>query len=353
MTNKPFLRPTFAFILLIACLVLTHTPTLAQAPANGITAPAEGATVAGMVEISGVAADPAFEKWQLDLLLEGKPHKATVLAVGTGQIPAPATLTRFDSAPYANGHHRLRLRVVRNDGNYDEYFSAITLANPAAAGVTAATDPVAAAGPANGIFSPQAGERVKGTVRIRGVAADADFLKWQLDLLPGGDSKQAFLIATSRTPADDERNLGAVDTRYFANGQHVLRLRVVRRDSNFDEYLLPIIAANPGAPLPRPVAENGFTAPKKNARVEGVLEIHGVAQTDDFSKWQIDVLVNGDPAQAVLVATGRRAVPASATMARFNSKRIPNGEHVLRLRVVGSDGNYQEYLQPIRVENRE
>jgi hypothetical protein len=131
----------------------------------------------------------------------------------------------------------------------------------------------------------------------------------------------------------------------------VLRLRVVRKDSNFDEYVLPIVSANAGAPLPRPVAKNGFSAPKKNAQVEGVVEIHGVANADDFSKWQIDVLVNGDAEQAVFVATGRRAVPVSALLARFNSRRIANGEHVLRLRVVGGDGNYQEYLRPIRVEN--
>lgn len=349
MTNKPV--TLFSLVLLAISLLAAgvSTTVLAQAPDNGITSPAEGATLAGMVEVAGVASDPGFQKWQLDLLLDGKPHQATALAVGSEQTPAAAVLTKFDSTPYPNGQHQLRLRVVRQDGNYDEFFRTVAFANPLTAAAEAPTRPTIAV--ANGIVAPKAGEKVKGTVRIRGVAADADFLKWQLDLLPGGDPRQAFLITVSRSPAEDERNLGAVDTQYFANGPQVLRLRVVHTDSNFDEYLLPIVTANPGAPLPRPVAANGFTAPKKNAQVEGVIEIHGVANADDFSKWQIDVLVNGDPEQAVFVATGRRAVPASATMARFNTRRIANGEHVLRLRVVGGNGNYQEYVRPIRVEN--
>lgn len=349
MTSKPPTRLTLT--LLIVCLLLVGVPAHAQTAGNGITSPSEGATVAGVIEVSGVATDPAFQKWQLDLLLDGKAHQATAIAVGTGPVAAPARLTQFDSTPYPNGKHQLRLRVVRRDGNYDEYFGAITLANPVAPASELATAPAAAS--ANGIVAPKAGEKVKGTVRIRGVADDPTFLKWQLDFLPGGDPKQAFLITVSRSPVAEDRNLGAVDTQYFANGQHVLRLRVVRKDSNFDEYLLPIVTDNPGAPIARPVAKNGFTAPKKNARVEGVIEIHGVADAADFSKWQIDVLVNGDPEQAVLVNTGRRPVPASTTMARFNTARIPNGQYVLRLRVVHGDGNYDEYLTAFRVENTE
>lgn len=354
MTNKPPIRAIFAAILFIACVLAAGVSNAAHAQApsdNGITSPAEGAAVSGVVEVSGVATDPAFQKWQIDLLVDGKAQKATAIAVGTEAAASPAPLTTFDSSRYPNGNHRLRLRVVRRDGNYDEYFRGVTLANPITTDVEVESRPTPAATEANGITSPAAGEKVEGTVRIRGIADDPDFLKWQLDLLLGGDPKQVFPITVSRTPAPKDRNLGAVDTQYLENGQHVLRLRVVRQDSNFDEYRLPVVTDNPGAPLPLPVAENGFTAPRRNARVEGVIDIHGVAKGPAFNKWQIDLLLDGEPEQAVFVALGRRPVLSSTLMARFNTETIPNGEHVLRLRVVRGDGNYDEYVRPIRVEN--
>ncbi len=356
MSNKPPVRLLALLFLLITCLAVAASPSnvFAQTAAgNGITAPADGATASGMIEVAGVATDPAFQKWQIDLLLDGKAHKATAIAVGSEPVGAPSRLTQFDSSLYPNGNHQLRLRVVRQDGNYDEYFRAITLANPEATDSEPETEATLPRPTANGITSPDANAKVEGTVRIRGVADDPDFLKWQLDLLPGGDPTQAFLINVSRTPVEEPRPLGAVDTQYFANGQHLLRLRVVRTDSNFDEYLLPIVTDNEGAPVPRPVAENGITDPNRNARVEGVIEIHAVADAPDFDKWQVDVLVNGDPEQAIFVATGRRPVPASALITRFNTRRIPDGRHMLRLRVVHKDSNYDEYLIPIRVENPE
>ena len=48
------------------------------APANGFTAPAEGATISGKVDITGNANDADFMKWQLDLLpaeKEANPHR--------------------------------------------------------------------------------------------------------------------------------------------------------------------------------------------------------------------------------------------------------------------------------------
>ncbi len=38
----------------------------------------------------------------------------------------------------------------------------------------------------NGITAPADGATVSGAVEVTGYASDADFLKWQLDLLPGG-----------------------------------------------------------------------------------------------------------------------------------------------------------------------
>ncbi len=66
------------------------------------------------------------------------------------------------------------------------------------------------------------------------VAEDPNFLKWQLDVLPGGDANSAIFLAADTQPGAFTY---ALDSTRFPNGEHALRLRVVRTDSNYDEYL--------------------------------------------------------------------------------------------------------------------
>jgi hypothetical protein len=54
--------------------------------ANGITAPAEGATVSGTTEVKGYANDPAFKKWQLDVLPGGDGAAVFVATGETGEF---------------------------------------------------------------------------------------------------------------------------------------------------------------------------------------------------------------------------------------------------------------------------
>ena len=169
-----------------------------------------------------------------------------------------------DTTAFPNGEHALRLRVVRADSNYDEYVNKFTIANgeakPAAAtpavtttvaattavATTAAAKPVAAKPAAccamtNGITSPKDGATVSGTVDVKGYASDPSFKKWQLDVLPGGNANAAIFLATGDTPGEFSYT---VDTTAFPDGEHALRLRVVRADSNYDEYVTKFTIAN-------------------------------------------------------------------------------------------------------------
>ena len=101
---------------------------------------------------------------------------------------------------------------------------------------------VAAAETTNGITSPKDGATVSGTVDVKGYASDPSFMKWQLDVLPGGDANAAIFLATGDTPGEFSYT---VDTTAFPNGEHALRLRVVRADSNYDEYVTKFTVANP------------------------------------------------------------------------------------------------------------
>ena len=102
----------------------------------------------------------------------------------------------------------------------------------------------AGAATANGISSPKDGATVSGKVDVMGYASDPSFQKWQLDLLPGGDSNAAIFLAVGNNPGEFSY---ALDTAGLPNGQHALRLRVVKNDSNYNEYTNKFTIANGGA----------------------------------------------------------------------------------------------------------
>ena len=56
----------------------------------------------------------------------------------------------------------------------------------------------AAAETTNGITSPKDGATVSGTVDVKGYASDPSFMKWQLDVLPGGDCECSHLPGDGR-----------------------------------------------------------------------------------------------------------------------------------------------------------
>ena len=98
---------------------------------------------------------------------------------------------------------------------------------------------------ANGIVTPKDTETVKGVLNVTGYASDPNFSKWQLDLLPGGDPNAAIFLALGNKAGDFSYSL---DTTGLPNGEHALRLRVVKNDSNYDEYTNKFTIANGAAP---------------------------------------------------------------------------------------------------------
>ena len=176
--------------------------------------------------------------------------------LATGDKPGVFTYT-LDTVALPVGEHALRLRVVRTDSNYNEYVNKFTIvsgeAKPVAAKPVAATTavtttvasrPAAAttAAPTNGITSPKDGATVSGKVDVKGYASDPSFMKWQLDLLPGGNADAAIFLAMGDKPGEFTYTL---DTTALPVGEHALRLRVVLADSNYDEYVTKFTVANP------------------------------------------------------------------------------------------------------------
>lgn len=247
----------------VAMTDTVETP-VAAAPAasvNGFDAE-DGVTASGTVTVTGYADTAGFVKWQLDVLPAGVGDDAIFLATGD---EAGAFSYTLDSTMYPDGDHQLRLRVVNDTGNYDEYFVDVTIANTAAAEAapveveaiapvtetettTATVEAPAAAAPVaetaamtNG-FDVEEGAVVSGTVDITGYAAGDNFKRWDIHVFPGGDDSAKIWLASG----DEQGEFSVtVDTTQFPDGDHVLSLRVVDATTgNFMEYLVPFTIAN-------------------------------------------------------------------------------------------------------------
>ena len=146
---------------------------------------------------------------------------------------SPVTFKVMDGKPMIDGANIVATDVMASNGVIHVIDSVILPPAKAAA---------PAAGTSNGISAPKDGAAVSGTATIKGYASDPSFSKWQLDVLPGGDANGAIFLALGDKPGDLSYT---VDTTAFPNGEHALRLRVVRADSNYAEYVTKSTVANP------------------------------------------------------------------------------------------------------------
>lgn len=108
--------------------------TAAQQVQSGIVEPAAGDTVSGVVIVQGTATHDDFLRYELAFRHEG--GEWTVFADGDrpvveGTLAIWDTTVGYPQSPvFPDGVYQLRLRVVRQDYNYDEYFLRdLTLAN--------------------------------------------------------------------------------------------------------------------------------------------------------------------------------------------------------------------------------
>ncbi|HUS94803.1 MAG TPA: hypothetical protein VMZ24_06495 [Patescibacteria group bacterium] len=96
---------------------------------NGIQVPASGDVVSGIVIIEGIAWDPDFLRYELAFYHESRSGAEWIVFAQGDQAVLNGTLAIWDttvglpnSPVFQDGQYRLRLRVVRSDYNYDEYY---------------------------------------------------------------------------------------------------------------------------------------------------------------------------------------------------------------------------------------
>lgn len=359
----------------------TPLPTLDPATlglpiGNRVSEPPNGAVVRGELKIKGVATGPDFARWQLDLLLNGNEQLVVFLDDSENPRPEEGIFERIDTTLFPDGTHVLRLRVFHTDGTYEEYRRLVTFANgntsfvlgggyaiESQTPVSTSPEPTPRPQPTqvpptrpaltgNGISDPVDGARVSGIIRVQGVADTPNFARWQLELLLYGDEAQRVLLAEGENPRPTEGTFKRVDTTVFPDGTHVLRLRVVYTDANYEEYRVRITVDNRELLASAPT-QNGITSPPEGAVIRGVVDVEGVAFDTDFKRWQLDLLLYGDPNQAIFLDRSSRPRRVPDVLATVDTTQYPDGTHTLRLRVVHTDSNYDEYTVRVTFQNGE
>ncbi len=120
-------------------------------------------------------------------------------------------------------------------------------------------------------------------------------------------------------------------------------------------FIVP--AVGPGHPAvaatPPPAISSGvrIDEPKANATVRGVVKIVGTASVPGFARYQIYIK---RPTGADFEWKFERQQPVvNGVLWEWNTnpRDYPDGIYVLRLRAVKTDGNYEDYLLTVRVDN--
>lgn len=113
---------TFALLWILMVIPVVHT--LSAQVVGQISSPRDRASVRGLVPIEGSAAHTQFQKYEVHYAPEPNPGDQWA-PVGNSPFSVPVVqgrLALWDTTIIPDGVYSLRLRVVRIDGNYDEYF---------------------------------------------------------------------------------------------------------------------------------------------------------------------------------------------------------------------------------------
>ena len=116
-----------AGLLLAMGLLVTHGalagPAVHAQNTSGITSPAAGSSIAGDVPVMGTAVIDPFQKYELYYKLEPSGDDAYIYFTGGTSPVVNGQLGTLNAAAFAPGIYTLRLRVVKLDGNYAEFFT--------------------------------------------------------------------------------------------------------------------------------------------------------------------------------------------------------------------------------------
>ncbi len=213
----------------------------------GISYPAPGATLSGIVELSGRATHPDLSQfwyykveWSRDgqswSALEGPAGYRRKVAINNGP------LIRWDTRRFPDGLYLLRVVVVHVSGNFVASPPVnVTIANhvtspkpqPQAAAATPAPAQASNSFGTAVLTSPVAGAMLSGTVAITGTALSDKLWYYKLEWSPDEESWSPIELDYAHKEPVVQGTLALWDTTGVPNGRCWLRLVVVHVSGNF------------------------------------------------------------------------------------------------------------------------
>jgi hypothetical protein len=104
------------------------------------------------------------------------------------------------------------------------------------------------------IASPAEGQTLTGLVTISGSTDHPEFARWELAYGPDPNPNDAWQPFASGEQPILNGTLGTWNTGVIADGQYALRLRTIRRDSNYDEAFVRGLIVSNSAPIGTPTS---------------------------------------------------------------------------------------------------
>lgn len=111
----------------------------------------------------------------------------------------------------------------------------------------------------SGITSPASGSAISGTVIIMGTAVDPNFDRYELAYKPEPSGEDAYIYLSEGAESVLDGQLAVWQTEDLAPGEYSLRLRVVRIDGNYDEFVATNLTVGAAAEEPTPTPEETAT----------------------------------------------------------------------------------------------
>lgn len=360
-------------------LAQEFTPTPATTPTHvvrivtEIVSPQANSVVAGTIGIGGSALLQGFRRYELYIAVAGSEDWRWL--VTSEEYVSDGELFRFDTTRVPDGYYDLRLRAVRDDGNYAEDIVLdveIRNANPPTAtprfnseGTPLPTDtplpqsPTATPTPkyisfipdGQGIFVPIDGGVMRGQSPIIGTANGfprTPFARFELFLSQAGyEDWQQLRVSNEQIW---QNTLYVLDTTQYPDGLYDLRLRIVYRDANYDEYevrnvyIANYTAVREPTATATPIAI-GLIRPRPNDNVSGIIEVVGAANTANFAKWELAWRPSGTQLWTLLLSS-TEAAPAYSRLATLDLAQLPVGAYDFRLRVINQDESALDFIVP-------
>jgi hypothetical protein len=346
-------------------------------PVGVLESPAPGATVSDLLTVSGAAwdADPGMAVRRVDILIDGFPFPPAA----TGQINAGfCNAQRVPGCPFVGffrqlniralglkaGRHTIQVRATNWRGVMETFPAEpveFHVGPGESGGVSGALEEPSNGAVVSGTF-PVVGHVLSQTLRIAGVDVLLDGINYGRPPLNVARTDVCGPIQNRSTtcPAPGFRfNMNTRSSALpVADGAHTLQIRVQDESGRFTmlpEQPLAITVANGGGGSPRGVADS----PRTNERLRGVVRFSGYAYDPGGRITNVTLFVDGSAFSNVpygqprpdtcTALTGVAACPNIGFAIDFDTRRLPDGPHVIGFSATNDQGTAVRF--PVEVAN--